>query len=75
MKHRIYLCKECGVKRWIFDLGTNNKYHKYSCSKGHTWSEEVLTAEKIVNIMQDVFKDNIGKLFDRDDTFYKSIKR
>lgn len=78
-KYKIFICKQCNRKRWIYDLGYKktglDTYHVWECSKGHHWENKILRTEEIVNIMKEVFVDNVKNLFDRDDIFYKSIRR
>lgn len=73
-KYRIYLCKQCGVKRHIFYVGSRGPYRVFKCSKGHVWENKTLSTQEIMNIWDQTF-NNIKSLFDRDDIFYKSIKR
>lgn len=79
MKYRIFKCKQCNRKRWIYDLGHKTvgreTYHVWKCSKGHQWEVRILRTEEITMIMESVMRDKVKNLFDRDDTFYKSIKR
>ena len=73
-KYRIRICKQCGKKRRIYRTFKPD-YWIYRCSQGHQWEVKILRTEEIVQIMEDVFLAKVKNLFDRDDTFYKSIKR
>jgi len=75
VKYKYGICKECKTKRRIFYLGSRGDYRKYRCSKGHTWEVEILGTEKIAGIMQEVMLKHIKNIFERDDTFYKNLKK
>ena len=77
-KFKIRICKECNRKRRIFDLGYrhpgNDTYHMFECSQGHKWEYKISKTEEVSLIMKKFFEDKVRNIFDRDDTFFKSIK-
>jgi hypothetical protein len=80
-KYKVYLCKQCGKKRRIYwgpSRSENNDkdiYQTLICSQGHRWEYEVLTSEKIGKMVEEVIIPKVRGLFERDDTFYKSLMR
>jgi hypothetical protein len=78
VKFRLYICKQCKRRRRIYKgaivTRRNVSFQYMYCSQGHQWEYEIIGAERLVQIMTDVFKDKIMNLFDNDDIFYRKIK-
>lgn len=80
----VRVCKQCGVKRHIWKLGyfyrphpgkPDDQFSAWICSKGHRWDEEVMNLEKMSNLFKEIIVDKVKGLFERDDTFYKTLNK
>lgn len=73
---KLRLCRECKKKRYCKRESIPGYNFRITCSKGHTWTIVGITAERVASAMQDIFSsERLAKLFDRDDLFYKTMKR
>lgn len=79
LKYKVFICKQCKKRRRIYKLGHIKRgiesYWVYACSKGHGWENLIVRAEHITKALEDVFVNRVKGLFDRDDTFYRSINK
>lgn len=71
---RYIKCPACRRKRYCSSSPAPNNCMKIICSKKHEWIIELPTTERIVAIMKVVLLDKVRGLFERDDTFYRSLK-
>lgn len=68
-------CKECNKKKFCSKVPVPGTNYKFTCNKGHSWTIEGITAERISLAMQSVFTPEVVKsLFEKDDVFYKHMK-
>jgi hypothetical protein len=72
---RLRFCKACDRKRFCSRVPIPGFNFKITCSKGHTWIIQGITAERLQAAFEEVMLPKIKDLFNRDDIFYRSIKR
>lgn len=73
---KLRLCKECGRKRFCTRTRIPGHNFRYVCSKGHEWVLKGVTGERVIAVMQEVLtEEKLKGLFDRDDTFFRQLKR
>lgn len=69
-------CKECNRKRFCTKESRTGFWFEYKCSKGHIWKLKSITAAGVATMMEQVFTpEKMKSLFERDDTFYRTLKR
>ena len=73
---KLRLCKECKRKRFCKRERIPGHNFRYTCSKGHTWTLKGVTAERVISIMGEMFTyEKLSSLFERDNAFFKELKR
>lgn len=72
---RLMYCKECKRKRYCKKIPIPNYNFRYVCSQGHWWEIVGVTLERINAAWTDIIGPTIKNLFERNDTFYRSIKK
>lgn len=72
---KLKFCFQCNRKRYCSYVSLPDDYRKIICSKGHEWIVKLATTERIINILKETIVDKIGNLFDRDNIFFKHIKK
>ena len=72
---RYILCKECKRKRYHSKVAIPDYNFKWTCSKGHSWIEIGITLNRINAIWQDIVGSRIKDLFERENVFYRALKR
>jgi len=72
---KLRFCEKCKRKRFCKRERIPSHNFRLTCSKGHTWILKGITVERVMSVMEETFtRDKLKRLFDRDDTFYKSLK-
>lgn len=73
---KLVFCKKCNRKRYCTRVPIPGHNFRWTCSKGHSWIIKGVTIERVISIMQDILnKETLESLFNRDNTFYQSLKR
>lgn len=73
---KLRLCKECKKKRFCKRERIPGHNFRYTCSKGHIWVLKGVTAERVVSVMEEILTpEKLSSLFNRDNAFYKELKR
>jgi hypothetical protein len=73
---KLLFCKECNRKRFCSRIPIPGYYFKWTCSKKHSWIVIGMTLERVNAAIQDAFDVNKMKnLFDRDDIFWRRLKK
>jgi hypothetical protein len=72
---KLRFCKACNRNRFCKKEPIPDYNFKYTCSKGHAWILEGITLERITAVWADIVYPQIKNLFERDNIFYKELKR
>lgn len=72
---RLVFCKKCNRKRFCTRIPIPGFNFRYTCSKGHSWEIEGVTAERVVAAMEEHLLPNIKNLFEREDTFFREMMK
>lgn len=73
---KLRLCPECKKKRFCKREPIPGHNYKITCSQGHIWTIQGITAERVSLAMEEHFsKETVSSLFDRDDTFYSVLRK
>lgn len=72
---RLIHCKECKRRRYCLRVSIPNHNFRWTCSKGHTWIIKGVTLDRINSVMEVIFLSRVKNLFERDDTFFREMKR
>lgn len=69
---KLHLCAECGRKRFC-SVTVQGGWRQFVCSRGHLWSAEVGTVEKINLVLLNALLPEFQKMF-AESPFLKYIK-
>ena len=72
---KLRLCRECKRKRFCKRERIPGYNFRYTCSKGHTWTIEGFTVERLNAAMESIIIPKLTDLFNRNDAFYRALKR
>lgn len=73
---KLIFCKECNRNRFCIKVPIPVYNFRYTCSKGHTWTIKGLTFGRLDVIIRDIITPKlIENLFNRDDAFFKNLKK
>ena len=73
---KLRFCPQCNKKKFCSRIHIPGHNYRFTCNKRHTWVIKGITAERVVLIMQEVLTpEKVKSLFERDDIFYRSLKR
>lgn len=72
---RYIKCPECNRKRYCTDRRLPDFKKEWTCSKGHKWIILLGTSEIINQIMLDTLLPKVSEIFNRDEAFYRRLKK
>lgn len=72
---RYIFCKECNRKRYCSKKSKSDDYREWTCTLGHSWIVKLPTLERLNNTLLELIIPKVKKLFERDDIFYKNLKK
>jgi hypothetical protein len=70
---RLVFCKECNKKRFCVREIINSKF-RYTCSKNHVWVDNSKIGQ-IIAIEIEQLRPKLLSLFERDDAFFRVLKK
>lgn len=69
------LCKECGKKKFCTKVRIPGHNYRFECNKGHTWTIQGITAERVQAAIEDILLPKIKDIFERDNVFYTTLRK
>ncbi len=72
---KLRFCKACNRKRFCKKESVPNYNFKFTCKMGHSWIIEGVTLERINAAVSDIVLPQIKNIFERDNAFYRAIKK
>ena len=74
---KLKLCPICNRKRYCFGrvLLPAREWKKWTCSKGHNWDVKIGSIAQIIAIEIERISPKLMNLFERDDLFYRNLKK